>query len=145
IRIAFRDREAVPMIRGQILSIAAVECVAGEPRPVAQILAPGPAIATLATRPPEPRHAHSLADREPPGSLADPLHDPDDLVSWDNGRLGIRQVPVDHMQIRAADTARGDANEELIRPGLGGGKVREFERLPGADETHRAHTNHLIS
>lgn len=57
-------------------------------------------------------------------------------------RFRIRQIPIHHVQVRAADAAGGDADEKLFRLGCRDEEVREFEGLPGPGITHHTHSIH---
>jgi hypothetical protein len=118
-----RETEAVPLVRDGLLGIAAVQRVAREPRPIAQVLAARPAIAALAAGPPEPRHTHTVADGEPLPAFDDRA---DDLVSEDERQLRVGGLAVPDVQVGPADPARMDAEAQLPRPDLG---MREPPRL----------------
>jgi hypothetical protein len=60
-------------------------------------------------------------------------------MPWDEGKLRLRQLTVDHVQVRAADAARLNPDEDLLPPGLRLGKVTLDERRAGQIEHHRAH------
>jgi hypothetical protein len=51
----------------------------------------------------QPRHPDALAQRETEYALAERGHAPDDLVAWHDRQLGVFQIPVDDVQIGAAD------------------------------------------
>src|SRR5204863_9379724 len=61
VAVLLRDREAVALVRDRELGVAAVELVAREACAVAEVLASGRAVATVAVRPAEPRHAEAAA------------------------------------------------------------------------------------
>src|SRR5207248_10114510 len=81
---AVRQREAVALVGNRPLRVAAVEVVAGEAGAVAEVLAAARAVAALAARPAEPRHAEPAAVL----GLAD------DLVAEDERQLRPRQLAV---------------------------------------------------
>src|SRR3989442_423946 len=61
VRVLLRDREAEALVGDGQLGVAAVDVVPGEARVVAQVLAPGSAVAAVAVGPAEPGHAHPVA------------------------------------------------------------------------------------
>ena len=92
--------EAEALVGDGVFGEPAVPVVAGELRPVAEILEVGEAVAAVSVGPAEPRHADA-----PP--LPDDLGD--DHVAEDERKLRVRQLAVDDVEIRAADRAGADA------------------------------------
>ena len=80
ILVALGNGEAEPLVRDDALGVAAVQLVPGEAGPVAQVLAPGAAVAAGAVRPAEPGDADAGARRE---ALSTALDRADDLVPDD--------------------------------------------------------------
>ena len=103
-----RQRIAVALVRERVLGVAAVAVVTRELRAVAEVLLAGAAVAAVAVGPTEPRNA----DATP---FADDLAD--DLVADHERQLRPSQLAVDDVEIRPADTACLDANDELARSG----------------------------
>ena len=66
----------------------------------------------------------------------DPAHY---LVSWHERQAGFGEIAINHVEICAADAARGHANQDFSRTGLGNRPLFEGERLPDTPEHHRAH------
>ena len=97
------------------LGIAAVQGVAGELRPVAEVFQMHPAVWTSATGVAEPRHSHPHAHLK--ASHARPyLGDTaDDFVARDQRQFRRRQLAIDHMQIGAADAAGRNVDADLAR------------------------------
>ena len=114
VRIGVREGEAEALVRDRELGEAAVDLVAGEARPVAQVLAAGEAERAYAAGPAEPRYAHAGAHLEPIHPRALPQDDPDNLVTQDQGELGVRELPIEHVKVRPADGARAHTEEDLI-------------------------------
>ncbi len=90
--------------------VTAVDGIAGETRAIAKVLAIRSAINALAIRPAEPWNAYAVADLEfRMCFLADLFHSPDNLVSKNQWQLRVRQFPVHHVKISAANSAGVDA------------------------------------
>ena len=129
---AVRDRQAVALVRGGQLGIAAVPSLPGEHRSRAEVLAAGEALLALPAGPGEPRHPDPVADLES-GGIDTAFDDPaDDLVTGDDGELRGRDLAVGEMQIRPAHPAGLDLDQDLPGPRLRAGRSR---RPPAA---HRA-------
>ena len=100
--VAIGQGKAKALVGNRILGVAAVEVVAGELRAVAKILLAGPAIATLSVGPAEP------GDPDSPVLTDDRA---DDLMTENERQLRLRQLPVDDVQIGAADPAHVHLHE----------------------------------
>ncbi len=85
-----RHREAVPRVGDGEFRVAAGQLIAGEARVRAEVLPAGRARAADAARPPEPRHADPVADRQALGALAERVDDADDLMPEDRGAGPVR-------------------------------------------------------
>ena len=129
VRVALRDREAVALVGDRQLRVAAVELVAGEAGPLAEVLAAGAAVAALAAGPAEPRDPDPLPGLEALRPLPRPLDGADDLVAGDERQLRLGQVAVDDVEVGAADAAGVHPHQHLPRPGLGVGQLRLAQRL----------------
>ena len=127
---AVRDREAEPLVGHGVLGEAAVDVAAGEARPGTEVLAAAAAVRALAARPPEPRDADAPAVRLDAG---------DDLMSEDARRMRDLDLPVEEVQVGAADAAGEHPQQELARTRLGHGHLREPQRRADALEEHRPH------
>jgi hypothetical protein len=140
----FGYRKAETGVGDGILGVAAVDLVPGEPGVLAQVLAPGETVAALAVGPPQPRHPDPVPHREAVRAPSDLLHGADYLVAWDQGQSGIRQLPVNDVQIRPAHGAAVYAQEELLLSWLGHRHLRDPERLAGYVQDHRSHRRILL-
>jgi len=69
-------------------------------------------------------------------TLEHPRHD---LVPLDERELRLGELPVEDVQIRAADAAGGDLEQQLAGPGLGCIQVGGPQRSAGGVQDHRAH------
>ena len=125
IRIPLGHRERVALVGDRVLRVPAVDVVARETRSVAQVLAPGEAVAALAVCPSEPRDPHAVALRVALRALAAAGNASHDLVPGHERQLGLGQLPVDHMEIGAAYAADVDVHEDLARPRFG---LRDIRR-----------------
>src|SRR5205807_7403890 len=108
--------EAVAGVGHRVIRVAAVDLVAREPRPLAQVLARGAAEAALAARPAKPRHAHPVAGREAIDARTRFRDGAHDLVAEHQGQLGVRQLAVGDVEIGAAHPARPNLDQELAGP-----------------------------
>ena len=131
--VPVRDREAEALVGDRPFRVAAVEVVAGEARPLAEVLPPGAAVAALPARPAEPRHAEPAAVL----GLAD------DLVAGNERQLRPGQLTVHDVQIRPADAAGAHPEEHLPRRGLGHRQLLLAERLARRMQHHRPHVRSL--
>src|SRR5262249_15058372 len=125
--IARRDRKAVARVGHRLLRVPAVDVVPGEAGSVAQVLLAGAAVAALAARPAQPRHADAIADAEAGDIGSDRRDGTDDLVAGDERELRIGQLAVEDVQVRAADRAGVHAQEDLSRPGPGLAQLTQRE------------------
>jgi hypothetical protein len=60
-------------------------------------------------------------------------------MSWDQWQLWMRQLAIDDMEVRSADGAGFDANEDFSRRWRWVGQFCLFQRTSCFDENHRAH------
>ena len=130
-----RKRQAVARVGDGLLGVASVERVAGEARPVAQILAPGPAVAARAAGPTQPRNADPRAHRK----IVTFDDGADDLVAEDEGQLRVGQLAVANVEIGPADAAGTDADPHLARPKLRAPDLGFPELRSRCIEQHRPH------
>jgi hypothetical protein len=139
------DRKAETTVGYGVLRIAAVDLVPGESGVLAQVLAPGEAVAALTVGPPKPRHPDPVPHREAACVPADLLHGTDYLVAWDQGQSGMGQLPVNDVQIGPAYGAAVYAQEELPLSWLGHRHLRDPQRLAGYVQDHRSHRRILLN
>lgn len=97
---------------------AAVGVPAGVPGGRAEVLAAGAAVPAPAAGAPQPGPAGPVADPEPGDRVAGGGHPADDLVPRYGLRAPRRQVPLGQVQIRTADPARLDVEQQLPRAGF---------------------------
>jgi hypothetical protein len=141
VRKPLRDRKAEALVGDRRLRIAAVDVVAGELRVHAEVLAIGAAKAARLVDPAEPRDADALPDLEPLRPLTESLDRSHDLMTGDERQLGLGQVPIDDVQIGAANPARMHAKEDLPGPGLRLGNLLGSKRLPLRMKNHGPHAS----
>ena len=67
------------------------------------------------------------------------VHDPDCLVPGNQRKPGVGELPVDDVQVGAADAAGRDRDEHLSEPRLGIGEVGRPQGLSAGIEHHGAH------
>src|SRR5262249_11508682 len=111
--VAVSQRETVARIGNRMRGVAAVTGVAGEQRGIAEVFAAAPAIPAHPAGMAEPRHPDALALREAVDAVADGGDAADDLVTGNDGQLGIRQFAIDDMKVRATDAARRHLDQDL--------------------------------
>jgi len=105
-------------MRNGIFRIAAIDLIAGEPRPVAEVFASAAAEPTFAARSAQPGHAHAHAHLKNLHLFTEPLDRADDFMSGNKRGLWIGELAIDHMQIGATDAASMDANDNFVRSGI---------------------------
>src|SRR5262249_33963874 len=125
--IAVGNREAVALVGDGPFGVAAVEVVAGEASALAEVLAAAEAVAALAVRPAQPRHAEPAAV----------VRDADDLVARDERRLRPLELTVHDVEVGAADPARQDAQAHLPGRRLRDLQLAQLQRLADPVEHHR--------
>jgi len=124
--------------RDGVLGVSAVGVIAGELGRLAEIFLSLGAEAALAARVAQPGDAHPPANlqrlrnrkrlmrsRKRRTQLVDRA---DDLVAGDDRQLLLGQIPLDHVQVGAADRATADANPHLARGRLGRRQIDQFQR-----------------
>ena len=129
-------------IRHHMARVAAVARIAGEQRPVAQILPVGPAIGTNAAGRAQPRNADALADREAGDSRSHRRNAPDDFVARYDRQFRLRQFAVYYMQIGAADPAGHNLNKNFARPRRQVLPLPHHQRASWTIEHHCTHQRH---
>jgi hypothetical protein len=102
---------------------AAVACVSGKKRAIAQIFAAGAAIGTDAARMAEPWNSDTFADAQPLDASSDRFDPTNNLVAGNDRQHWVRQLAIDDMQVRAADAAGGDFHPNFTWLGR---PVRQF-------------------
>ena len=135
----FAERERVARVGDRRRGEPAVARVPGEERPVAEVLLVTPARLADAAGEAEPRNADPRPDREPGDTGPDRVDASDDLVTEDDRKLRIREISVGDVEVRSADTARGDPDAKLARARLRIGELDRLERRARLLECHRQH------
>jgi hypothetical protein len=96
-----------------MVSVSAIELITGKAGTIAQILAPGLAVAALAAGPSKPGHANAFARRKTLDTRADLEHGPDDFMARHDRMAGPGQFTVNDMQIGPTHPAGPDADQNL--------------------------------
>ena len=125
---ALTQRERESRIRNGCGRVAAVARVAGEQRPVAQVLPLHQTIGADAAGVAEPRNADALTELEPLDAPPERIDAADDLMPRDDGQTRLGQFAVDHVQVGAAHPAGAHLDPNLARAGLPILKLGPFER-----------------
>lgn len=87
----------------------------------------------------EARELGALAHTQVPDAGTQRVDAVNDFVARDDGQRGIGQFAVDHVQIRAADSASGHGNAHLARSGLSLYPLRPCQRAAQLVQDHRLH------
>src|SRR5581483_4654309 len=136
--------KAVLGLGGREFGVPSIDLIAREQGRVAQVLSPLGAVSASAAGVPEPGNAHTVAFAEARDARPHLLDPADNLVPGDDGKLRIRQLAIDDMEIGPAHAAGGHAYEHLARSRLALGDVPHLQRRAGPLEYHRFHrTLHL--
>ena len=131
--------ERVGGVGGDVFGITAVERVAGETGPIAQVLLAAAAELATPARGAEPGYADTVADLEAGNVRADGHDAPDDLVAWNDVRLWIGEFAIDYVQIGAADGAGRDAQQDVVARGRRHRALDLSERFARAVKGHGRH------
>jgi len=126
----FAEREPIARIGDRRRCETAVARVPGEERAIAEIFLAAPAIGADAAGVAEPRNADALTHAQPFDASPDHIDPADDLGARNDRHLRVGQFPIDDMQVRAADAARGHVDSNLTRPRLPIGEICPFKRSP---------------
>ncbi|CAN1721236.1 sinapyl alcohol dehydrogenase activity [Hyphomicrobium sp. 1Nfss2.1] len=126
-------------IGGDVFGIAAIECVSGEFRLVAQVLSTRPAEVAAPAGEAEPGHANALADLESARFRTHRNYAANDLVPGNDAGFWMLQLAVDDVQIGAADAARSDTDEKIATGRLPYGTLGWMKWLMRARKLHRMH------
>jgi hypothetical protein len=117
--------------------------VTGKAPGVAQVLLISLTEVALAAGREEPRDAEAIAYPETRHPFPNLVHDPDDLVAWDERKLRKREVAFDDVQVGAADSAGLDAQANFTGARDRRGQIQQLERILldrlRLRETHRLH------
>lgn len=109
------NRKAVAFVGYHVLRIASIEVITGEACVIAEIFLSAPTILAGAAGPAEPRHTDAIS-RAMDGACAAALNNrADDLVARNDGKLALRELAIDDMQVGAAHAARAHAYQQLLR------------------------------
>src|SRR5579864_5978596 len=92
VRVSIRKREACALVRHHVVGVSAIERVTREQGAIAKVLATLAAVATLAARPAEPRHAHARADAKTLDGAAGRHHPADHLVARYERQPGLWEL-----------------------------------------------------
>lgn len=112
----FTQRETKACVCDRMRREAAIPRVPGECGTVAQVFMPAATIGTNSTRRPNPRHANALTNRKSTDTLPQCRHSTYNLVPRNNRHLRVRKLPVNDVQIGAANPACRDDNQNFACP-----------------------------
>jgi hypothetical protein len=136
--VAGRQRQAVARVGNRVLGVAAVHAIAREGCALAKILETPRAVLARVARAGEPRHADALAFAQR-YAAANPHYPPHDLVARTQRVTQMRQLRIEHVQVRAADAARCHFQQDLAVSRGGRGNVVQRQRPPRRVDTHGSH------
>ena len=137
--IEARKREGEVSISHHMGRKATVACIAGEERPVAEILSVGRTIRTATAGVPQPGNVDAYAGSRPRDAATKRIDDPDDLVAGNDRQLRIGQFAVDDAQIGPADRAGLDAHTNFTGAGMPVRLFLKHQRLPDCMQDHHLH------
>lgn len=126
---AFRNRIDERIGGDYVFGVSSVHGIAGKIRSVAEILAARHAVFAGPISTIQPGDAYSIAFFEMAGIRSGFFHDADDLMAWDHGRFALRQFPFDNMQVRPADAARTNFDQQLVANRLRRGHFHPLQRI----------------
>ena len=106
---------------------------------VAEIFVAAPAIAAGAVGEAQPRDTDPHPNADALNLRAHGFDAADDLVAKHERQLGMAQLPIDDVQIGAADPAGHDLEQHLTWPRLGHGQLGGLERRARRLEHHGLH------
>jgi len=96
------------------LGVTPVDGIASETRVIAQIFPTRAAISALTIGPAKPRNAYAVANFEfRIYFFSNPFDAGNDLVTWYERQLWIRQFTIGHVKVCPAHRARSDSHEQL--------------------------------
>jgi hypothetical protein len=119
ITIGRRYAKTVSLVCHGIFGIPAVSRVACEKRMLTEILLASVAVSALSAGIAQPWHADSFSLTECRDLRPDPGNSPNDLVSKDQGQLGISQLAIEDVQVGPADATGTHLDQHVVSPGLG--------------------------
>jgi hypothetical protein len=127
-------------IRYGELGVAAIDSIASETRPIAQILPVRSTINAFAIGPTKPRNAYAISDLKfRIYFLADFFDMANNLVTWYQRQFWIRQFAIDHVKIGPAYRACRNSHQQLSLGRSWLLHIAELERLPRLIQNHRTH------
>jgi hypothetical protein len=108
-----RQSKAVPCVRQHVARIAAIACVAGEQRVIAQVLPACAAIRTYAAGEAKPWNTHALAECKSADAGSQCRYTSHNLMARDDGQLGVGQLAINDMKVRAAHAAGRNLHQDF--------------------------------
>src|SRR5437879_8704160 len=111
--VAFRQHKTKALVGNAELGIAPVDVIAGEARVDAKVLEPSAAEAAGFVDVAKPGDAEAVTARKSLGALAGRLDPTDDHVADHERELGLAQLAVHDVEVRAAHGADRDTDEDL--------------------------------
>ena len=138
------ELKAIARVGRAILGIAASEVVAGEGGEVAEVFLLIKTIAAGSACGTKPGNTHPHAGLEPIDASTPSHHVPYDLMAGNERQFRMLEVAVDNMQVRTADPARLDPDEDLSRTGFWVGNHLKVQSLSRSMKNHRFHGAHQI-
>src|SRR5579883_2714762 len=105
------------LARDGVFGIAAIDGVAGEGRVIAEIFRAGTTILASAISAVQPGDSDARSFFEAASVRPIFLDHADDLMAGNHGRLARRQFALDNVQVRAANSAGVNANENFTTAG----------------------------
>ena len=122
VRIEFGNRISVVLVDGHVLGVAAVGVAARRAKVGTEVFV------HRTCRRMDPSHADAVPFAPFGHRWAEFRDAADDFVSRHHWQIGRRRTPLDLVELGVTYAARGDANLDFVRAGLGHRQVREDQR-----------------
>ena len=136
-----RDRKTKALVGERVLCVSSINLVSREAGTVAQVFAPRAAVRAYSARETEPGDADPVAGAKTIDVVSDFRHDADDLMAGNQGKLGLGQLAVNHVEIRPADAAGVHANQHLIGSRSRHREIDGFQRGSCGVQNHSVHVD----
>ena len=112
-----------------VFGIAAILMIAGEPGIGTEILGSPAAIRTCRVCGKEPGYSYSIPFLKTSCILSSPLYSSYNLMAGDDRDSGLGEIPFDRVEIRVANAAHVDPDQDVFRTRLRDRKVGQFQRI----------------
>src|SRR5262245_44753853 len=136
VRVGLRQRKTVVRVGHRVLGVSSVDLVARKARRVAKVFLAVLAIAAATAGMPQPGDADTIARAERTHSGTNGFDAADNFMAGYDGQLRLREVAVDHVQIRATDATGCDLDQNLAETRLRVWNASRLQRRARLVEQH---------